>query len=149
MTNDLNASIYHAVPGGTDLVRWFGAVPSFHDAEILSLHLRSKSESVLCVHVSKLNNENGYFVVDQQAVVTFNLEGILDLQLDGFTAQNVIGGLTLRRAVDRPDRSDYLSDNPLPEDIEIELEHCYGLFGLIRARSVAISFEPGQPSAGN
>jgi hypothetical protein len=65
------------------------------------------------------------------------------------TAQNVIDGSALRRAVDRPGRRDYLSGNPLPEDIEIEIEHCYGLSGLIRARSVAITFESGQPSAGD
>jgi hypothetical protein len=36
---------------------------------------------------------------------------------------------------------------PLPEDIEIELEPCYGLSGLIRARNVSIAFEPGKPIA--
>ena len=89
--------------------------------------------------------QDGYIVHDKHAVVTFTLEGILDLQLEGFSVQNVIYGLVLRRAVDRPDRRGYLSGNPLPDDIEIELEHCYGLSGLIRARSVAITFEPGRP----
>jgi hypothetical protein len=46
---------------------------------------------------------------------------------------NVIGGLVLRRAPRRPERRSYLALDPLPQDIEIELESCYGLDGLIRA----------------
>jgi len=71
----------------------------------------------------------------------------MDLQLDGFSVQNVIGGLILRRAPDRPERRGYVALEPLPQDIEIELEPCYGLDGLIRARSVSITFEPGKPDA--
>jgi hypothetical protein len=69
----------------------------------------------------------------------------MDLQLDGFSIQNVIGGLVLRRAPDRPERRGCLALDPLPH--EIELEPCYGLDGLIRARSVSITFEPGKPGA--
>jgi hypothetical protein len=46
----------------------------------------------------------------------------MDLQLDGLSIQNVIGGLVLRRAPDRPERRGYLALDPLPQDIEIELE---------------------------
>jgi hypothetical protein len=49
-------------------------------------------------------------------------------------------------AVIDPDRRSSLSLASLPEDIELELEACYGLGGLIRARSVAITFEPGRPN---
>ena len=83
-------------------------------------------------------------VLDRHAIVTFTLEGIMDLQLDGFSHQNVIMGLVLRRAPDRPERHGYLSQVPLPEDVEIELEPCFGMSGLIRARSVAITFEPSK-----
>ena len=84
---------------------------------------------------------------ERHAVVTFALDGVMDLQLDGFSIQNVIGGLILRRAPHRPERRNYLALDPLPQDIEIELESCYGLAGLIRARSVSITFEPGEPVA--
>jgi hypothetical protein len=148
MTSDKNAPIYHAVPGGSDLVRWFGRAPSFHDAEVLSLNLRRKGQNTLCLHgwITTGVGHDGYLVLDKHAVVTFALEGVMDLQLEGFSIQNVISSLVLRRALDRPDRRSYLSLDPLPEDIEIELGACYGLSGLIRARSVAITFEPGQPN---
>lgn len=66
---------------------------------------------------------------------------------DGFSIQNVIGGLVLRRAPERPERRSHLALDPLPQDIEIELEPCYGPSGLIRSRAVSIAFEPGKPNA--
>ena len=150
MTNEKDTAIYDAVPGGAKLVRWFGRVPSFHDAEILSLCLRRKGLSILRLHgwiMTGAVGPGGYAVLDRHAVVTFTLDGVMDLQLDGFSVQNVIGGLILRRAPDRPERRGYLALKPLPQDIEIELEPCYGLDGLIRARSVSITFEPGKPDA--
>lgn len=141
------SNIYHTVQGGSDLLTWFGQVPSFHDAEILSLHLCRKGQSILRLHgwIMGKVGDDGYLVLDRHAVVTFMLEGVMDLQLDGFSHQNVIGGLTLRRAPDRVDRRPYLTLPPLPEDIEIQIEPCFGMDGLIRARSVAITFEPGKP----
>lgn len=144
------ASIYDAVPGGADLVRWFGRVPDFHDAEILSLDLRRKGPSVLRLH-GWINTgavePNGYYVLDRHAIVTFTLTDVMDLQLDGFSIQNVISELVLRRAPHRPERRGYLAHDPLPQDIEIELQPCYGLDGRIRARSVSITFKPGKPDA--
>jgi hypothetical protein len=150
MASDQDAAIYHEVQGGAELLSWFGRVPSFHDAEILSLHLRRKGQSVLRVHGWINTGEvgaDGFYVLDRDAIVTFLFDEIMDLQLDGFSSQNVIGELILRRAPDRPERRHYLALDPLPQDIEIELRPCYGLDGRIRARSVAITFEPGEPDA--
>jgi len=141
-------TIYNTVSGGAELVNWFGRVPSFHDAEILSLHLSRKGQSVLRLHAWIITGEigdDGYFVLDRHAIVTFTLNEVMDLQLDGSSFQNVISGLVLRHAPDRPERRGYLALNPLPQDIEIELEPCYGLSGLIRARAVSIAFEPRKP----
>ena len=150
MASNKETSIYDAVSGGADLVRWFGQVPTFHDAEILCLRLNREGQSVLRLH-GWINTEevgpDGYLVLDRHAIVTFILSGVMDLQLDGFSIQNVIGGLVLRRAPDRPERRGHLALDPLPQDIEIELEPCYGLSGLIRARAVSITFEPGKPNA--
>jgi hypothetical protein len=149
MAAEQDETIYHEVSGGAELLRWFGRVPSFHDAEILSLDLRRRGQSTLRLHgwiTTDKVGEGGFHVLERQAIVSFALDGIMDLQLDGFSQQNVIGGLILRRATDRSERRRYLALDPQPEDIEIELEPCYGLDGLIRARSVAITFEAGEPS---
>ena len=148
MVKDLSELIYHAVPGGQDLVQWFGQVPSFHDAEILSLNLRRNGQSSVCLHgwiMTAQVCQDGQLALDKHAIVTFLIDGVMDLQLDGFSHQNVIMGLILRRAPDRPERHGYLSQAPLPDDIEIEIEPCFGISGLIRARSVSIAFEPGKP----
>ena len=152
MLREQNQAIYHEVPGGADLLRWFGRVPSFHDAEVLSLDLRRRGQSALRLHgwiMTDKVGEDGFIVLDRHAIVTFTLDGIMDLQIDGFSAQNVIAGLILRRAPDRPERRGFLALAPSPQDIEIELEPCYGLDGLIRARSVAITLQPGKPDAGD
>jgi hypothetical protein len=149
---DSNSTIYDAIPGGTELVRWFGQVPTFHDAEILSLHLRRKGQSVLRLHGwigTGAVGQDGYAVLDRHAIVTFTLTEVMDLQLDCFSIQNVISALVLRRALNRPERRGHLASDPLPQDIEIELEPCYGLSGLIRARAVSITFEPGKPNTQN
>ena len=148
MTDGQDASIIHAVSGGLELVHWFGQVPTFHDAEVISLDLCRIGQSTLRVHGWAWNGKMGDdgFAMHKHAIVTFTLEGIMDLQLDGFSVQNVLFGLVLRHARTRPERQGYLSLSPLPEDIEIELKPCYGLSGLIRARSVVITFKPGKPS---
>lgn len=145
--NEQPPHIYDEVPGGPELLRWFERVPSFHDAEIVGLDLRRHGPSILRVHgwvgTDKVD-ERGYIVLDKHAVVTFTLEDIMDLQLDGFSHQNVISGLKLQRATERG-RAEYYPLPPSPDDIEIELEPCFGLDGIIRAKRVSISFEPGVP----
>ncbi|MEH3119940.1 MAG: Imm50 family immunity protein [Methylorubrum populi] len=150
MESEQDETIYQEVVGGADLLRWFGRVPSFHDAEILSLDLRRKRQSRLRLHgwiTTDKVGEDGFLVLEREAIVSLVFHEIMDLQLDGFSQQNVIGGLILRRAPDRPDRRCYLALDPLPQDIEIELQPCYGLDGLTRARSVSISLQPGAPNA--
>lgn len=142
-------SIYSEVSGGKALLEWFGEEPSFHDAEILCVVLNRSGTSMLQVHGWRMTSEitpDGYFVLDRHAVVTFHLTGITDLVLDGFSAQNVVSGVVLRRAAERG-RSAYLPASASSDDFEIELMPCYGLDGFIRAREVSISFTPGRPEA--
>ncbi len=68
----------------------------------------------------------------------------MDVQLDGFSPQNVISGLKLQWATDRG-RGQFMAWPQSADDIEIELEPCYGLDGVIRAKRVSIAFEPGKP----
>ncbi|WP_026792820.1 Imm50 family immunity protein [Pleomorphomonas oryzae] len=139
--------IYTDIPGGAELLAWFGQEPTFHDAEIISLFLNRSGVSELKLH-GWINTgdvgPDGSFVLAKQALVTFSLEKIMDLQLDGFSAQNVISGLELGYATDRG-RSNCFPLPQDPHDIDIELMPCYGLDGFIRAKKVTVSFVPGQP----
>ncbi len=148
MASYSEVQIYSEVLGGPELLRWFGQVPTFHDAEILGLNLCRSGLSTLTLHGWIMRDEisrDGFIVLDKHAIVTFTMEDIMDLQLDGFSHQNVIGSLKLQRATDRG-RGSYYPLPESPEDIEIELEPCFGLDGVIRAKRVSISFAPGLPA---
>jgi hypothetical protein len=121
-------------PGASELFAWFGFWPTFHDGEVLSLHLDRAGPSHLRVHTWERTNEldgRCYYVVRKHVIVTFFLEGISELELDGFSHQNVLAELTLTL-----DADGYI----------LKLWPCYGISGEIRARSVRIELEPDMPS---
>ncbi len=76
----------------------------------------------------------GFFVLDKHAQVSFNLEGVTNLELNDFNEQNVIWGLALSRTAGQA--------------IRLELDQCHGLFGFVEARALMIELEPGKPSEG-
>jgi len=122
-----------AIPGTEDLADWFGGWPSFHDAEIIDLHLQRAGRSWIRIHAWQITNEvdpDGYYVTDHHVVVTFWFEDIAGLALTGFNPQNVIAGRDVEKTA-----SGY----------RISLEPCYGLAGDIEASSIRISFQPGSP----
>ena len=130
-------SIYNTIPGGKELLEWFGQVPSFHDAEILDLHLRREGASTLRIHAWNMTSKvkNGYFVLEKHAVVEFAIGGIVNLELDDFNHQNAIDGLTLSRVK---------YDENL-EIYEVLLEPAYGMAGFIQAIELSVSHRPGKP----
>ena len=122
------------VQGAAELIAWFGFWPTFHDGEVLSLHLDRAGASHLRVHTWERTNEldsRRYYVVRKHVIVTFTVEGITDLELDGFSHQNVLAELTLTQG---------------PDGYSLQLWPCYGISGEIKARSVRIEIEPGKPS---
>jgi hypothetical protein len=141
-------SIYVDVHGGPDLIAWFGGEPRFHDAEVATLNLRRRSESTLNVHFWTATAEvdgRGCYVLDHHVIVTFAIEEICDLEIEGFNHQNVIYGLRLFRGREiDPDRKLYTLGT-LPNDYEIELDDCFGMSGRIRCKKLSIRLTPGKP----
>ena len=143
---DEQTTIYAETPGGPELLAWFGRVPSFHDAEIVRLELNRRRPGRLAVHFWNMlgdTDERGYFILDRHAVVTFTLIDVIDIQLDGFNHQNVLSGLSLLRAPERPDRQTLYASSP--NDYEILMEPCFGMDGRIRCRNLTIALAPGKP----
>lgn len=144
-------SDFESVPGGAELLAWFGYVPSFHDAEIISLHLNRKGESVLTVHTWETATEretDAWPPYIKNVVVSFTLEEITELKLEDFSIQNVIYGLVLRKIANKApsfNMQRLQPPEPLPDLFEIILEPCYGLWGKIQARRVSITLTPGKP----
>jgi hypothetical protein len=151
MTNDLE--LLNKVPGGPELIAWFGKVAHFHDAEILQLHLDRSGQSHLHIHTWHMTNttdERGFFVLEKHVVVTLTFEEITGLKLEGFSGQNVIFGLEVTRY---GSGNDYLgktfrsSAEPNKDDYTVVMDHCFGLSGVICSRKLSIGFAPGAPQA--
>lgn len=77
------------------LTRLFGHWPSFHDAEVLSIHLDRAGEDGPCldaeIHVFQMTNavdEQGYYVLTNHTLVTLRFTNLLLRELRWFNAQN-------------------------------------------------------------
>jgi hypothetical protein len=118
------AELLGEVPGGQVLLEWFdGRAPSFHDAEVLELSLdRRKARCSIKIHAFQMTSEvdgKGFFILDKHALVSFRLEGVVNLELNDFNEQNIIHGLVLSRTAD--------------QNFRVELDPAYGLFGFVEA----------------
>lgn len=133
----MSAAIVGDISGGPELLQWFaGRMPSFHDAEVLSLALdRDAASAILKVHAFEMTSEvdaRGYFICTRHVVVVFKLQWIGSMELDGFNQQNALDGLKVSR-----------TDGG---EVRLDLEPAYGLGGFIQAREVEIGIEPGIPA---
>ena len=102
------SDIEKLIEGSEKLTTIFGCWPSFHDAEVIDLHLwQSDTETrnhprfpVLTtkVHLWELTNEidaQGYYVLRHHTLATLRFYDVLGLKMNGFTHQNVIFGLSI------------------------------------------------------
>ena len=123
------------VPGYSELVAFCGEFPSFHDSEIVGLHLNRKGISQLVIrmfgnrHANATDHSQQPFVPLDGMVVTLSLEDVEDLELYGFSIQNVISELSLERA---------------EPGFRLKLLPCYGISGWLQAGKVRIEFAPAQ-----
>jgi immunity protein 50 of polymorphic toxin system len=127
------------IPGAEVVSSWFGRWPSFHDAEILHLHLNRAGTSRLSIHAWSMSAQpsevdaQGHLRTDKHAVVTFELKDISDLELFDFSRQNVLASLEVARD---------------GKAVHILLHPSYGLGGRIDAGQVVVSLTPGKPTVG-
>jgi hypothetical protein len=131
------AEILLTLPGGRELLAWFGGVANFGDGELVSLNLDRKGTSSLRVLTMK-RDANGAL---KQAIIVFHLTDMIDVSIQGFSHQNIIGGLNLRHAPNRNIDPSLLGIGVVEANLEIQLEPCAGAFGTIRASVSHISIE--------
>lgn len=121
------------VIGASELMKWFGYWPSFHDAEVLDVELHRTGDSTVRIHTFEMTNDvdtQGFFVCTKHVVVDFVLQGLNSLHLDHFNTQNVISGLDLKQTA---------------EGFELALDGCYGVEGTLTAERISIRIQPGPP----
>lgn len=122
------ANIETEIEGIEKLTRIFGRWPSFHDAEVVDLHLwqgDGVSERtdlgfpVLTakIHLWEMTNEvdaKGYYVLRNHTLATLRFHDVLNLEIKGFSHQNVIFGLTIE--------SKELSEGPHKRSFSVTFE---------------------------
>jgi hypothetical protein len=116
--------------GGAALCDWFGGSPSFHDAKLSTLDIRQGADSVLVAHIFKAGPEltrDGYYVQTNQAVVTFTMSKIIDVELHDIMEAAIMDGLDIER--DEVGTTLSFGSN-------------YGARGRLRAERVSLSFAP-------
>lgn len=113
--------------GSQAVIQWFGAWPSFHDAEVIYLQLARTGRSVLRLYPYR---------PDKPAMVDFILEKVTDLELADFSSQNVIFSLGVETVVDQTEE----------KATRLTLGPCYGLAGWIDAKHVRVELVPGKSS---
>jgi hypothetical protein len=112
------------IPGGRSLLEWFGDVVDFGDSEVVRVVLDRQGLSQLVIALDW---------PEKSAVVTFDLSEWIDVDLRGFSHQNVIGGLVLEHAADRDVDPWEKGVGLVPGDWIIRLAPCFGAAGTIRA----------------
>ena len=121
-----------AIDGAQELYDWFGHWPSFHDAEVVSLHMNRVGPSSLVIHTWERTNQvddRNYFILTKHVVVEFILIEVSELELGGFSSQNVLFGLDIEK---------------FDEGFRLRLAPCYGLAGTIEAKIICIRLTPGK-----
>ena len=106
---------------------WFGHWPSFHDAEIVSIHLTRAGTSTIQVYP---------YCPERPATIEFVLEEITDLKLESFSQQNVIDGLSVGPVL-MPDGQD---------GFRLRMFSLFGVGGYIDARRIRLNVIPGPSS---
>jgi hypothetical protein len=122
-----------SIDGAQELYDWFGYWPTFHDAEVLRLELNRSGSSLLTVRTKEVTSETGkkgYYVPAKNVTVEFMIEGVLDLDLNGFSHQNVIS---------------YIEVEKTTNGFLVTLSPCYGLAGTIEVSKISIRLSPKEP----
>jgi hypothetical protein len=135
---------YEFIEGYPEVVAHFGIWPGFHDGEVHRIVLDRTRRDSAGAHVPTLEidirgwimgpevTEKGCYVLQHDAVVSFLFEDIFDLELEGFSQQNVLTSLDLS-LVEDPEGAG--------KALHVGLEHCYlftGAFAARKARVVGI-----------
>ncbi|MGB9204919.1 MAG: hypothetical protein WCB94_13260 [Terriglobales bacterium] len=125
----MNKGVVSELAGVEKVTQWFGDWPSFHDAEVISVFLARKGQSVLRVYP---------YYPQKPATVDFILEDVTDIELNDFSCQNVINDLQVETATDQNGDKAY----------RLILWPCYGVAGRVDTKSLRVELAPGKSPDG-
>jgi len=117
------------IDGEEKLVTIFGAWPSFHDAEVLSLTYERTPRGfdvTAVIHVFEATrefDEHGRYRCVKHTLITLRCGEAADVMLEGFNAQNVLSALTITQ---------------VEQSFVVTFGGCFGLEGSLRCQRVAV-----------
>ena len=120
------------IPGAESVANWFGGWPSFHDAEIMTLHIdRERRLSFMRIRAFSTGdrtNSSGQFIRERDALVVFEFTGIRSVRIEGEDAdvQNVISSLLVEQVSD---------------GYRLLLGPCYGIAGEFVVKELKVRLE--------
>jgi hypothetical protein len=132
---ETHSRVLAALPGGASLIELYGRAPSFHDSEVQSIQLSIKGQSLI-----RVRNLYPDIFSQGHVIVSLSIAEIIDIELDGFSPQNVLDGLRILPAPEKPERQKFYPPTLAGDDLEIELESIYGLGGSITCRGISIGW---------
>ncbi len=134
---DETAIILGQIPGGSDLLNWLqlsdGVRHGFGDDEIKKIVLDREGGS--CLELMSGLTHDGIWL---EAKIEFVLADMVSVSIEGFSHQNVIGGLKVRKANQTNFHPSLLGIGAGTADHEIIIEPCAGAFGSIQATIIEI-----------
>lgn len=119
------------IPGAASVVSWFGWWPSFRHAQVIEVQLNTRGLSWLKVHAWNETRDGKHNLVpEKHALVNFELQGIVDLRLEGFDGGNPISGLEVERQANV---------------FRLTLKPRAGISGYVEASRIRVGVSPGKP----
>ena len=136
---DSTIQILNEIEGGSAFLKRMGLDKasrfSFGDSEVVELTLNRSGSSVLKLLVSQLSSE-----VKKKAYLYLFLIDMIDVSIEGFLNQNVIGELEIKRAGSEDFHPSLIGYGAVTPAHHILLEPCAGAFGSIKATISKIEF---------
>lgn len=140
-----HAASFRRLPGGERVTSWYRGVPSFHDADLVSLGLAVAGPSTVAVRFWRLEpfnaNERALERADERLIV-FTCDEVIDLELESFGPATVLNALALSPSIERAGRPRFSLAEPAPDDIDLLIEPHYGLSGWLRCRNLRVDLHP-------
>jgi hypothetical protein len=132
------ASIESLIAGSEKLTRIYGGWPSFHDAEVIELHLwrgqmRPGDSDVFPVLTAKIH----IFVespTSQHTLATLRFEDVDDYRMEGFNYQNAI----LSLSITVQNRGKFESGEGLPPYLVVEFRSAFGMSASFRCFRIEV-----------
>jgi hypothetical protein len=130
----LHSRTFITLEGVDSLVRLYGRLPTFHDGELTDLALRRDGTSSVRIRIPypDIFAHGGVFV-------TIEIGEIVDVSLEGFSPQNVLGDLYVTPAMPDAMREAHSGDRRAG-DFRIELEPIYGIGGFVVGRGLKVAW---------